>query len=113
IFSGNPQQCSSNTLGFSNCCQDSGWGIDLHLTHCNAEEKSLGINKQAGLTVYLGEYCRKKILGHCQEKRKTYCTFPSKLARIIQQQGRFTQLGVSFGQAKNPICRGISAEELQ
>lgn len=39
-------------------------------------------------------YCSKKFLGVCLTKRKAYCCFESKLARILQEQGR-RQLGVT------------------
>ena len=32
--------------------------------------------------------------------------------RVIQEQGR-AQLGLSFGTAKNPDCRGLNLEEIQ
>ena len=32
--------------------------------------------------------------------------------RVIQEQGR-KQLGLSFGTAKNPDCRGLNLEEIQ
>ncbi|EKJ2857679.1 conjugal transfer protein TraN [Escherichia coli] len=43
----------------------------------------------------------------------TYCQFDSKLAQIVQQQGRNGQLRISFGSAKHPDCRGITVDELQ
>ena len=112
IFKGRSNSCSNDALGFSNCCRDTGWGIDLNLAHCDAQEKQLAHDKSVGLTVYIGEYCSHHILGACTSKRKAYCTFPSKLARIIQQQGRF-QLGMTFGNANKPRCNGLTPEQLQ
>lgn len=42
-----------------------------------------------------------------------YCQFDSKLARIVQEQGRRDQLGVGFGSGSSPNCRGITVDELQ
>lgn len=39
--------------------------------------------------------------------------FDSKLAKIVQEQGRSWQLGIGFGSGNNPDCRGITIEELQ
>ena len=53
------------------------------------------------------------MLGVCVEKKRSYCVFDSKLAQIVQQQGRQWQLGVGFGGASSPECRGITVEQLQ
>ncbi|EOO9071718.1 conjugal transfer protein TraN, partial [Escherichia coli] len=44
---------------------------------------------------------------------RSYCQFDSKLAQIVQQQGRNGQLRIGFGSAKSPDCRGITVDELQ
>lgn len=112
-FTGRGQSCKKFAAGFNNCCKDSGWGADLGLASCSSEEKALGQAKERKLTVDVGEYCSKKVLGVCLEKKRSYCVFDSKLAQIIQQQGRQWQLGIGFGAAESPDCRGISIEELQ
>jgi conjugal transfer mating pair stabilization protein TraN len=112
-FTGRGQSCKKFAAGFNNCCKDSGWGADLGLSSCSSEEKALGQAKERKLTVDVGEYCSKKVLGICLEKKRSYCVFDSKLAQIIQQQGRQWQLGIGFGAAESPDCRGISVEELQ
>lgn len=111
-FTGKGQTCRKTAVGFSNCCKDSGWGHDIGLSSCNSEEKALGEAKGRKLTVDIGEYCSKKVLGVCLEKKRAYCVFDSKLAQIVQQQGRKWQLGISFGSAKSPNCRGITIDEL-
>lgn len=45
-------------------------------------------------------------------KEYIYCCFPTKLARAIQQGGR-TQLGLGWGNAETPDCRGFTPSELQ
>ena len=47
------------------------------------------------------------------QRKAGYCVFDNKLARIIQYQGRSGQLGIGFGGASSPDCRGITVDELQ
>lgn len=112
-FTGKAKYCKKFAAGFSNCCKDSGWGQDLGLARCSSEEKALAKAKAQKLTVSTGEFCSKKVLGICLEKKRSYCQFDSKLAQIVQQQGRNGQLRIGFGGASSPDCRGISTEELQ
>lgn len=112
IFKGIIMECSDKALGISNCCQDSGWGNSIGLTSCTEEEKALGTAKEDKLTVSLGQYCAETVLGVCIRKKKAYCAFDSKLARIVQVEGR-AQLGKNFGSAKHPDCSAFSPNELQ
>ena len=113
IFSGKRLTCDNTILGYSSCCRNTGWGQDIGLAHCSDEEKKLGHDKEKGLTIYVGDYCSKKVLGVCTKHRKSYCDFSSKLARIVQEQGRAGQLKIKFGSAKKSNCRGLSPEEMQ
>lgn len=112
-FTGTGQSCRKAMAGFSNCCKDSGWGNDAGLASCSSEEKALGKAKEKLLTVKIGTYCAHKVLGVCLEKKESYCQFDSKLAQIVQEQGRKGQLGVNFGSTSSPNCRGITIDELQ
>lgn len=112
-FTGKATFCRKAAAGFSNCCKDGGWGQDAGLAKCNSEEKALGKAKKDKLTVSVGEFCSKKVLGVCLQKKRGYCQFDSKLAQIVQQQGRNGQLHISFGSSKHPDCRGITVDELQ
>ncbi|WP_123004895.1 conjugal transfer protein TraN [Escherichia coli] len=85
----------------------------IGLAKCSSDEKALAKAKSNKLTVSVGEFCSKKVLGVCLEKKRSYCQFDSKLAQIVQQQGRNGQLRISFGSAKHPDCRGITVDELQ
>ncbi|WP_131775009.1 conjugal transfer protein TraN [Legionella anisa] len=117
IFTGQRMECSNNIAGIKNCCRDSGWGIDLNLVHCSESEKKLGKAKENKLVVATGGYCHKRIKfpggSKCVSRHNTYCVFPSKLARIIQEQGRRNQLGISFGEGQYSNCSGITAQQLQ
>lgn len=112
-FTGEKKECRMAIAGFNNCCKDSGWGQGIGLAHCDSEEKALGKAKEKQLTVSVGTYCSKKVLGVCLQKKKAYCQFDSKLAQIVQAQGRKGQLGINFGSGKSPNCRGITIDELQ
>ncbi|ENM0556561.1 type-F conjugative transfer system mating-pair stabilization protein TraN [Salmonella enterica] len=112
-FTGEAKFCRKAAAGFSNCCKAGGWGQDVGLAKCNSEEKALAKAKKNRLTVSVGEFCAKKALGVCLEKKRSYCQFDSKLAQIVQQQGRNGQLHISFGSSKHPDCRGITVDELQ
>ncbi|WP_210468587.1 type-F conjugative transfer system mating-pair stabilization protein TraN [Vibrio crassostreae] len=113
MFTGKAMKCTDGFFGFADCCKDGGWGTDLGLAQCNEDEKALGQAKEKKLTISLGSYCASKILGACTRKKKTYCVYDSKMARIIQEQGNKNQLGSNFGSAKNPICDPITPEQLQ
>ena len=112
MFKGTAMKCEKKAAGINDCCKDSGWGQSLGMS-CSPEEEALGKAKEGKLTIYVGQYCAKKILGVCTRKKHSYCVYDSKLARIIQEQGTRHQLGVSNGSAKHPTCNPITPEQLQ
>lgn len=112
MFKGNPMKCEKKAAGFNDCCKDSGWGQSLGMS-CSPEEEALGEAKEGKLTLYIGQYCASKVLGVCTRKKRSYCVYDSKLARIIQEQGAKNQLGLSNGSAKHPTCHPITPEQLQ
>lgn len=112
-FTGKAMACRKSAAGFSNCCKSGDWGQSAGLAHCNTEEKEIGTGKEKKLVVKVGSYCSKKVLGVCLQQKEGYCVFDSKLARIVQEQGRRDQLGISFGSGESPDCRGIKVAELQ
>lgn len=112
-FSGKPMFCRKSGFGFSDCCKDSGWGHKAGLAKCNSEENALGQAKEKKLVVYVGTFCSKKVAKVCVQRKAGYCVFDNKLARIIQYQGRSGQLGIGFGGASSPDCRGVTVDELQ
>jgi conjugal transfer mating pair stabilization protein TraN len=64
------------------------------------------------LCVHVGTYCSSRILGACITRKQSYCCFNSRLARIVNEQGR-AQLGRDYGDAKSPDCSGITVDALQ
>jgi conjugal transfer mating pair stabilization protein TraN len=79
---------------------------------CDEDETYLKMKKGANLCHYIGRYCSKKFLGYCFERKESYCCFNSRLARIINDQGR-PQIGKGWGTAKNPECSGFTPAEFQ
>lgn len=112
-FTGEGHSCRKAMAGFSNCCKDSGWGNDAGLASCNSEEKALAEARKRKLSIYIGSYCAHRVLGVCMEKKEGYCQFESKLAKIVQDQGRRGQLGIGFGSGDSPDCRGLTVDELK
>ena len=114
LFGGHVAQCKIWALDVIDCCSDKGWGKAIDLVHCRDEDKKLGEAKLNYLAHYLGEFCATEVLGVCLEHKRTYCVFDSKMARIIQEEGRLKQLNPeALGNAKHPTCAGLSMNELQ
>lgn len=107
IFRGQYQECEKYMFGVRDCCTDDGW-LD-GMIHCPSELRDLQRAKLEHRAVYLGHYKPRLI----STTRYGYCVFPTRLAGIIQIQGRSSQLNVGFGNAKHPDCRGITPEELE
>lgn len=64
-----------------------------------------------GKCLFIGTYCADKVLGVCTRKKTTFCCYPSKLSKIINVQGK-RQLGLSFGNAENPECSGLTIAQI-
>ena len=112
IFKGTDQRCSRNCINFKDCCRRmKGWGVSLHLAGCSSEEGQLALLREKNLCHQVGTYCAKKVLGKCVTKNTSFCCFGSKMARLLQEQGR-AQLGLPWGGAEAPNCRGFTIEEL-
>ncbi|MBP9777641.1 MAG: conjugal transfer protein TraN [Rickettsiaceae bacterium] len=108
IFEGKGMKCRKSGYGFSDCCKNKGWGQDLELAKCTDEEKELGVKKEQGRAIFVNRYEHDK----SDRRDDVYCVFDSKIAKIIQEQGRRGQLGISFGAGKYPDCSGISPNQL-
>lgn len=117
MFSGQAMTCRKRPIGYLDCCSDKGWGKNLNLAKCPAEDKALGKAKLNYIAHYLGEYCAKWIRWPggktCKERRRTYCVFSSKMARIIHEEGRLKYNSAALGNAKHPRCRGITAKQFE
>ena len=107
VFEGNSKECKKHPLGIKDCCTGSGWGG--WVVHCPKDLQDLIKAKTEGRVVSLGSYKKKK----WRSRHYVYCVFPSKLAGIVQIQGRGGQLGLSFGSATAPNCQGLTPEQLE
>lgn len=110
LFRGDGQKCSKWPLGTKDCCVEDGWLLDIF--GCSSSEKILGEKRAAKFTHYIGSYCSNDTWFGCITKKQTYCSFRSLFSRVLQEQAR-TQLGISWGNAENPICRSLSIEEIE
>ncbi len=111
VFTGKDLACRKDAVGFNKCCKLNGWGTDAGLTECNAQEHELGYARKAGRTHYVGKFCSHDSLFGCVGYRYVYCSFTSKIGRIIQEQGK-PQLGLGWGSARTPICSGLTPDQL-
>lgn len=86
--------------------------IVMSLMECNAGEQQLGMHRGSNLCHYVGDYCSKKTFGVCLQTNQSYCCYNSKLAKIINEQGK-PQIGKGWGTPEAPSCDGFTAEEFQ
>ena len=106
FFTGNRRACTIRLFGLADCCRND--GLLEGLAGCSASERELARERHDGNTHYLGKRCAKKtFFGICIRYEKVWCTFGSKLGRILQEQGR-SQLGRGWGD-----CRGFTIAEIE
>ncbi len=81
---------------------------------CEQAEQVLAMKRDNRLCHGVGSYCssRLPIIRLCIETTESYCCFNSRLARIVNEQGR-AQLGRGWGGAESPDCGGFSVAQLQ
>lgn len=81
---------------------------------CETEEQILAMKRDTRLCAGVGSYCstRIPIIRVCIETTESYCCFNSRLARIINEQGR-AQLGKNWGFPQVPDCSGFTLAQLQ
>jgi len=120
VFNGQASECQKAgwSTNYLNCCNDDKdkfWFIEENCSDSSIETVDAKISERA---VYVGDYCQKDVkwIG-CVQKAKAYCLFSSKLARIVQEQGRpqLQRFGTEggWGTGENPNCGGFTPEEFQ
>ena len=115
IFKGKAMGCEKAILTFwQDCCKLKGW----FKKDCGEEAEVLREKRKKILCHRVGRYCSKRTrippkLGFkvCVRKKTTFCCFTSRLMLAIHKSGR-RQLGISWGSAENPDCRGLTPDEL-
>jgi len=93
------------------------FAISMHVVMqamtCDEEEAKLAMKRGAGLcSDKIGDWCTKKVLGVCITRKRSYCCYNSKLAKIINVQGR-AQLGIGWGDEESPSCSGFDIAQLK
>jgi hypothetical protein len=116
FFKGEKSTCHKvGKKSLVNCCTKDSGGNIIKL-RCDDEDIKTWERNKAGLCHYVDDYCTETIWGSCVQRKKSYCCFHSKLARIIAEQGR-PQLKAfgsqSWGEEDEPNCRGFTPEDLQ
>ncbi len=112
LFKGQNNQCRKTGFGVKDCCEKlGGWGVNFKLTGCNEEEQLLAEKRAHNLCHEVGTYKTSKELLVIPKQKTSFCCFPSKLARILHEQGR-GQFGIEWGEPEHPNCRGFTVEEL-
>lgn len=79
---------------------------------CEQEETVTVFRREADLCHSVGSYCSTDTPLGCVEKTQTYCCYISKLAKIVNEQGK-PQLGRDFGTPESPDCNGFFAQDLE
>ena len=112
IFKGLDWRCTRHCVSFKDCCGNgTGWGVSLKLASCDKKEETLAELRSKKRCIQVGTYCAEKIAGLCIRKKTTFCCYDTKLAKIVQEQGK-RQLGLGFGDPKQPQCQGLTIEQL-
>jgi len=91
------------------------FAMNIFFGGCSEDDIITAAYNELGLCHFIGVKCVKKlpIIG-CVQNASVYCCFNSKLARIIQEQGR-PQLKTFYGWGTTdyPNCRGLTPQEFQ
>ncbi|GJL61889.1 MAG: hypothetical protein NPIRA04_05430 [Nitrospirales bacterium] len=109
LFRGEKLGCKQNLIiePLVDCCDEE---PDKMFGSCSNEEIRLAANKQAGLVHFVGTHCTDEldlVFGSiCLEEEQVFCSFKSKLVRIVHEQGR-PQVGRGWGSGENPDCGGF------
>jgi conjugal transfer mating pair stabilization protein TraN len=84
------------------------------LLECEQAEQILAMKRDNRLCHSIGSYCSKRVpvLRTCIETTQSHCCFNSRLARILNEQGR-VQLGKVWGSPDAPDCSGFTLPQLQ
>lgn len=115
VFPGKSLKCARNIAGelvYDCCFSHKGLANDLKLSKCDADEIALADMREKGLCHYVGAHDETLLGMWNSSKKHAFCCFPSKLSRVLQEQAR-DQIGLLWGDAKHPDCRGLKQEEIQ
>ncbi len=108
VFKGKFKECTVNKtlIGSDSCCVGGSGALNTLGKKCNVNEQEIADARNNKIVTFLRswEECSNKVAGICVEKliHYEYCVWPSKLARMIQDQGM-----AQLGQAISTDCRGF------
>jgi len=106
VFQGRYMTCGYNA--FQNCCSGSG-GI----FGCSTQEVELRSYVAAETDHFLETYCSERILGFCIKRRRAYCVYNGRFARVFQEQAN-EQTGAQFpGRFAQDPCPALSIAQLE
>lgn len=113
VFSGDDMKCEksiADDLLYDCCFSLSGLATQLNLAHCSSDELALAKKREKGFCHYVGVK-KEKILGIKTKDSHIFCCFPSKLARVFQEQAR-KQLAIGWGSVKHSNCSGLRVDNI-
>lgn len=130
FFKGTAYQCESSYkikgVHINNCCNGNMYSTII-TRHCSEDENTYSGKRDQKLCVEVGERCvqsscilewkdwlgKKHCWGsYCKSTMRGSCCFTTKIARIINQQGR-PQIKRGWGSSASPDCRGFTPDEFQ
>lgn len=139
VFSGKKSRCRKDgtQTAWQNCCdnklgkmadtigaegepkqrdyRDEATNIEFWDNQCDIEDQKTAKMADSGYCVSVGTYCAERwpLVG-CVQRAQAYCCFSSKLAAMIQVQGRSQIPSIGgFGTPESPNCRGFTLDEFQ
>lgn len=112
VWKGQFKTCAiDDIIGLNDKCCNSGSGFlnDIGVSDCSNDEKAISQAKKDERETLFRAYttCSQQVLGVCVKKVRHYdfCLWPSKLARIVQEQGK-----AQLGQPINSACAGFDLD---
>ena len=109
-YSGGSWAFSFSPTGFLSAAAFKFYG---RYSSCDAGDQKTSMAKGQRLCHFVGTTCEKRVAGlGCVETMEKHVCFNSRLARIINEQGR-PQIGRDFGTPVQPDPRGFTIDELQ
>jgi conjugal transfer mating pair stabilization protein TraN len=115
LFKGKELKCGksvADNLLYDCCFSFKGLAKELKLSQCSEEENELSLLRENEQCHYVGKYTKQFMDLWKSQDVHVFCCFPSKLARIFQEQAR-AQIGIGWGEAKEPLCGGLTAADIE
>lgn len=114
FFSGSKMRCYVSFLKDAtyDCCDKmGGLAVDGLIAKCDEDELALRDLRNRGQCVLVGKKDEHN-LGIKTSTKHVFCCFSSKLAKVFNVEAK-KQLGLSFGDASNPRCGGLTQDQIK